>query len=91
MRKCDVFSPIDDHFDLILSFNLLQRNYFPPARIKQGVENLGCSLNEGGVLVIGDTTTFAVYRKFKQDLRPVWQGGDLCWPKFVPSLAHDCT
>ena len=73
MSKCDVLAPIEDQFDLILSFNLLQKNYFPDRQIAQGVRNLGRCLNEGGVLVLGDTTTFTVYRKLGEGLTEVWQ------------------
>ena len=73
VRTCDVLKPIEGQFDLILSFNLLQKNYFPDAQIAQGVENLGRCLNEGGVLVLGDTTTFTVYRKLGESLKEVWQ------------------
>lgn len=72
LRKCDVLAPIDDRFDVILSFNLLQKTYFPDAQIVRGVENLGRSLNQGGILVVGDTTTFTVYRKLGADLKTIW-------------------
>jgi SAM-dependent methyltransferase len=73
IRKCDVLAPIDDQFDLVLSFNLLQKNYFPCTHIRRGIENLGRCLKEGGVFVLGDTTTFTVYRKLSDDLKRVWQ------------------
>lgn len=73
MHKFDVFAPSDDQFDLILSFNLLQSNYFPTSQIRQGVENLGRCLKEGGLLVLGETTTFTVYRKSSRDLTSVWE------------------
>ena len=41
-------------YDLILSFNLLQRSYYPPDIIEAGVQNLAASLCEGGLLIIGN-------------------------------------
>jgi hypothetical protein len=63
LAKMDVFEGIDGTYDLILSFNLLQRNYFPPERIALGVENLGRALAEDGLMVIGNTESFVVLRK----------------------------
>lgn len=63
LAKMDVFEGINGTYDLILSFNLLQRSYFPPERIALGVENLGRALAEGGLMVIGNTESFEVLRK----------------------------
>ena len=68
LRTMNVFAPIDGEFDVILSFNLLQRNYFPPDVIARGTENLGRSLAEGGLLILGSpdeggTNPYRVLRK----------------------------
>jgi hypothetical protein len=63
LEELDVFRPIPGSYDLILSFNLLQRNYFPPDIIEKGVNNLGASLCEGGVLVMGNTESFLALQK----------------------------
>ena len=53
LERVNVFEDIPGEYDLILSFNLLQRNYFPPAAIARGMEKLGNALSEDGVLVVG--------------------------------------
>lgn len=63
LSDMDVFRPIPGQFDLILSFNLLQLNYFPPDVIKAGVKNLTDALCEGGFLIMGNTEAYAVYQK----------------------------
>jgi hypothetical protein len=63
LAKMDVFEGFNGPYDLILSFNLLQRTYFPPERIALGVENLGRALAEGGLMMIGNTESFVVLRK----------------------------
>ncbi len=75
LAKMDVFDGIDGTYDLILSFNLLQRNYFPPERIALGVQNLGRALEENGLLVIGDTESFVALRKRAGQLVPVVREG----------------
>lgn len=71
LAKMDVFRPIDGTYDLILSFNLLQPNYFPPDRIAVGMENLGRALDEGGLMVMGNTESFVVLRKRGGRLVPI--------------------
>ena len=68
VERIDVFEEIRGTFDMILSFNLLQRNYFPPERIAKGIQNLARALDEHGVLVIGDTNSFIAYRKIDGEL-----------------------
>ena len=64
LEKMDVFEPIPGFYDLILSFNLLQRSYFPSDKIDAGVKNLAQSLREGGVLIIGnDWESFRALQK----------------------------
>jgi len=63
LREMDVFQPVPGRYDLILSFNLLQRNYFPPDVITAGVNNLSESLSDGGVLVFGNTESFVALQK----------------------------
>ena len=56
---------MDGEFDIVLSFNLLQRNYFSAAQICDGVERLQCALKEGGYLLMGNNESFSV--SVKQD------------------------
>ena len=75
-QKMDVFSKIPDKYDLILTFNLLQKNYFPENLINQGVDNLTEALEEGGLLVIGSSEYYKVFRKQKSVLILLEQVGD---------------
>lgn len=77
LAKMDVFGAINGTYDLILSFNLLQRNYFPPERIALGVENLGRALEEGGLMVIGNTESYVTWRKRGGKLIPLLREGVL--------------
>jgi len=63
LEEMDIFRPIAGCYDLILSFNLLQRNYFPPDIIEAGVKNLAAALCEGGVLIMGNTESFHALQK----------------------------
>jgi phosphoribosylcarboxyaminoimidazole (NCAIR) mutase len=63
VREMDVFQPIPGRYDLILSFNLLHRNYFPADAIRAGVNNLAASLSEGGLLILGNTDSFLALQK----------------------------
>ena len=53
-RRWTSSSQYQHRYDLILSFNLLQRSYCPPDIIEAGVRNLAASLCEGGLLIIGN-------------------------------------
>ena len=71
VRGMDVFAmDAEDEFDLVLSFNLLQRTYFPPERIELGTRNLARALAEGGFLLTGNTESFGIAQK---------RGGRLEW------------
>ncbi len=68
VQEMDVFAPVAGPFDVILSFNLLQRNYFSEAAIARGTANLGDALAEDGLLVLGSPdedrlNPHRVYRK----------------------------
>jgi hypothetical protein len=63
LQAMDVFEPIPGSYELILSFNLLQQNYFPRKVIDRGVGNLTAALSEGGVLVLGNTESFLALQK----------------------------
>ena len=76
IRKTDVFQSIDEKFDVIISFNLLQKNYFPQELIRIGIENLKTALNEGGLLIMGNTESFSVSRKINGDLLAIEKIGD---------------
>ncbi len=60
-----MFKNIDEKFDVIFSFNLLQKNYFPEELIQIGIENLNNALSEGGLLIMGNTESFSVSYKTK--------------------------
>jgi hypothetical protein len=68
LADIDVFRPIPGKFDLILSFNLLQLNYFPPDVIKTGVKNLTDALCDDGFLIMGNTEAYIVYQKMDGSL-----------------------
>jgi hypothetical protein len=68
LSDVDVFRPISGQFDLILSFNLLQLNYFPPDVVKTGVKNLTDALCDGGFLIMGNTEAYIVYQKMDGSL-----------------------
>ena len=53
VERVDVFERVPGTYDLILCFNLLQRNYFPPEWIARGTANLAAALCEGGLLITG--------------------------------------
>jgi hypothetical protein len=76
LQEMDVFRPIPGDYELILSFNLLQRNYFPAHLIRSGVDNLAASLTEGGVLVMGNTESFVALQKQDGVLIPRLEEGD---------------
>jgi len=64
IKEMDVFEPIDGVFDLIISFNLLQKNYFDSKTIECGLANLKNALSDGGILVLGaENNIFSVFRK----------------------------
>ncbi len=76
-RNADVFSlRWVEEFELVFSFNLLQKNYFPPAKIAAGLQNLGRALTEGGYLITGNTESFGVMRKTKGKLVTQYQHGE---------------
>ena len=77
VRDADVFSlSWREEFDLVLSFNLLQRNYFPPAKIAEGQNNLCLALKEGGYMITGNTESFGVLRKLQGKLVMQYQQGE---------------
>jgi hypothetical protein len=75
LQEMDIFQPIPGCYELILSFNLLQRNYFPPDTIKAGVDNLTASLSEGGVLILGNTESFLALQKQNGSIIPCLHEG----------------
>ena len=76
-RNADVFSlRWVEEFELVLSFNLLQKNYFPPTKIAEGLQNLGRALTEGGYLITGNTESFGIMRKTNGILVTQYQHGE---------------
>jgi hypothetical protein len=69
VKRMDVFTEIEDRYDVILCFNLLLRDYFPEDQIAKGIENLKDALHEQGLLIMGDEVSFSVAQK---------RGGQLC-------------
>lgn len=63
VERMNVFEQGQENFDLVLSFNLLQRNYFPASEIQHGLDALASRLHEGGYLITGNTESFAIMRK----------------------------
>lgn len=77
LRSCNVFAlDCREEFDLVLSFNLLQRNYFPPAQIELGVRNLAAALTEGGYLLTGSSDAFGIAQKRDGELVTLQQRGE---------------
>ena len=77
VQNADVFSlPWRQEFDLVLSFNLLQRNYFPALKVAEGLQNLCRAMKEGGYLVTGNTESFGVMRKVNGALVMQYQQGE---------------
>ena len=76
LRNADVFSiPWAEEFDLVFSFNLLQKSYFSSSKIAEGLKNLGRALKEGGYLVTGNTESFGVIQKTDGALKMLYQHG----------------
>ena len=69
VKRMDVFTELEERYDVILCFNLLLREYFPEDQIAQGINNMKNALNEGGLLIMGDEVSFSVAQK---------RGGQLC-------------
>ena len=77
VRCCDVFAlTYREEFDLVLSFNLLQRNYFPQPQIELGLRNLAAALTEGGYLLTGSSDAFGIAQKRDGALVTLHQSGD---------------
>ena len=81
LKTMDAFGEIEGDYEIILSFNLLQKNYFPPAVVARGTENLGRALVEGGLLVLGSpdaggVSPYRVLRKCGGRLTEVKSHGD---------------
>jgi hypothetical protein len=74
-REMDVFKEIPGRYDVILCFNLLLRAYFSPDAIAHGVANLTNALDEQGLLIMGDETSFSVARKVDGRLMLIRQEG----------------
>jgi hypothetical protein len=76
VENIDIFSTIEGNYDLILSFNLLQKNSFPEDQIEAGIENLQSALNESGLLVMGNTQQYSIARKIEGKLVELERSGD---------------
>ena len=63
LQEIDVFQPIPERYELILSFNLLSLYYFTSDAISAGVRNLAASLSEGGFLIFGNWESVAAFQK----------------------------
>src|SRR3972149_733457 len=75
VMEIDVFKEIEEKFDIIISFNLLQKNYFSDNLIRAGIENLKNALNEDGLLIMGNTESFSVSKKIKGELQLIGEQG----------------
>jgi hypothetical protein len=78
----DVLSGPRGCFDVIRAMNVLNYSYFPEAQLKQAVENIRLSLNEGGLLVTGSNVEAGtvvnggIYRKNGTRMELLAQSGD---------------
>jgi hypothetical protein len=68
LQEIEVFQPIPDRYELILSFNLLSHYYFTSDAISVGVRNLAASLTEGGFLILGNWQSVAAFQKSEGSL-----------------------
>jgi hypothetical protein len=75
VERMNVFEAGQKSFDLVLSFNLLQRNYFPTSEIQRGLDALAGRLHDGGYLITGNTESFAILRKKDDALVEVQRNG----------------
>jgi hypothetical protein len=75
VESVNVFDDGQESFDLVLSFNLLQRNYFAAAEIQRGLDALASRLYDGGYLITGNTESFAIMRKTGNALVEVMRNG----------------
>jgi chemotaxis methyl-accepting protein methylase len=76
LQKMDALEKIDETFDIVLSFNLLLKRYFPREKLTRGVENLAEALNEDGLLIIGNNDVFSIARKRHGKLVEIERSGD---------------
>ena len=76
LQKVDVFSQVQGEFDLILSFNLLQKNYFSQNQIDIGIDNLKKALSENGLLIMGNDKSFCVSKRIGEKLVVLERNGD---------------
>ena len=76
LQKVDVFSQVHGEFDLILSFNLFQKNYFSQNQIDIGIDNLKKALSENGLLIMGNDNSFCVSKKIGEKLVVLERNGD---------------
>jgi hypothetical protein len=76
LAKFNVFTSISGLYDLILSFNLLQKNYFSRDQIEIGLRNLANALVDGGLLVLGNSESFSVARKVEGRLEQLHKSGN---------------
>lgn len=76
-REMDVFR-LDGagEFDLVFSFNLLQRSYFTEPEIEQGLRSVTGVMAEGGFLLWGNTESFGIARKLDGRLQTLQQDGN---------------
>lgn len=83
LKEMDLFKPIPGRYDLILSFHLLQRLYFPSESIQAGIKNLAASLSDGGLLILGGSDSFVALQKQNGSLIARVYGG-ASWGEFAP-------
>ncbi len=76
LQKVDVFSQVEGEFDLILSFNLLQKNYFSQEQINVAIESLKKALSENGLLIVGNDASFCVSKKIGGKLVVLERNGE---------------
>lgn len=75
VQRMNVFEAGEESFDLVVSFNLLQRNYFPSSAIQRGLDSLASRIRDGGYLITGNTESFAIMRKKRNALLDIQRNG----------------
>ncbi len=76
LQKLDVFVPSEGEYELILCFNLLQRNYFSQDRIDVALDNLKNNLSESGILIVGNDELFCIWKRVGDKLVIIERNGE---------------
>jgi len=81
-RSYDMLSAPLGKFQVIRAMNILNASYFKYSELKRAVDNILCSLDEGGILITGSnvdtgsTVNGGVYLKNNGDLQKIFESGE---------------